>query len=165
MHAVGVSVLAVPGEIAEIAQSTVLDAKRRPNYRQECAQETTRNNMSVCSPRRSMPAIDSDSQRSSRTLLHCGLDYVDDIVPDGVHHQIAHRVQLQLAHDIRAMGFSCLHAQSQRHRDLFRALAFGQQLHDFALARSEPVSSHGYRQPNGCRPSNILPAPWLQLWK
>jgi len=71
---------------------------------------------------------------SRRRLLDRGLNYVNDIVPDRVEHQIADRVQLELAHDIRAMSFGGFHAQSQRNRDLFRALTLSQQLYHFALA-------------------------------
>jgi len=49
-------------------------------------------------------------------------------------------MQLQFAHDIRAVGFRRLYAESQRHPTSFVLLAFGQQLHNFALARCETIS-------------------------
>src|SRR5215467_12016431 len=50
-------------------------------------------------------------------------------------------MQLQLPHNVRAMSFSGLHAQTQRNCDFFCALSFSKKLHDLTLARREPVTS------------------------
>ncbi len=42
-------------------------------------------------------------------LLKRRLHHMDNIVPDGIQHQVAHRVQFQLAHDVGAMSFRGLH--------------------------------------------------------
>jgi hypothetical protein len=68
----------------------------------------------------------------------------DDLVSHRVAYQLTDGVQLQLAHDVGAMCFRGLHADSQRHRHFLAALAFRQQLHDFALARGEPAAQNGH---------------------
>jgi hypothetical protein len=44
---------------------------------------------------------------------------VDDIVAHSVEHQIADRVELQLSHDIGAVGFCGFHAETQGDRYFF----------------------------------------------
>jgi hypothetical protein len=43
---------------------------------------------------------------------------LDDVVLDGVHHQIANRVQAEFPHDVAAMGFHGLGAQVQQGQPL-----------------------------------------------
>src|SRR5579864_2728542 len=57
---------------------------------------------------------------------------LDNLISDGVADELADRVQLQLAHDVSAVRFRCLHADAQGYRDFLAALAFGQQLDNFA---------------------------------
>jgi hypothetical protein len=48
----------------------------------------------------------------------------DDLVSHGVAHQFAYGVQLELAHDVRAMSFGRLYADTQRSGHFLTALAF-----------------------------------------
>lgn len=43
-------------------------------------------------------------------LLGVGRDHMDDIVPDRIQNDIAYGMQIQLAHDIGAMGFCSFYA-------------------------------------------------------
>src|ERR1700735_724175 len=86
---------------------------------------------------RSRLAILKFSIFSSRTQQSLCLD---DLISYRVAHQVAHRMNFQFAHNISAMRFSRLSANSERSRHLFAAPAFGKQLHNFALARSKPLT-------------------------
>ena len=58
---------------------------------------------------------------------------LDDVVLDGVYHQITDGVQAELPHDVAAM---CLHgfgAQIQEYRHFLGALSFSKKLSDFPL--------------------------------
>ena len=45
-------------------------------------------------------------------LLDSRLYDVDNVIANGVEHQIAHRMELQFPHDVRAMRLSSLNAQT-----------------------------------------------------
>src|SRR5579862_1405439 len=83
----------------------------------------------------SRPRTKASSIQELKLLL--GLD---DVVSHRVAHQFADRVAIEPAHDIRAMRFRRLYAQSERNGDFFAALAFGQELHDFALSRCQAAA-------------------------
>ena len=59
---------------------------------------------------------------------------LDHLVADCVAHELADRVQVELAHQVGAMRLGGLDADVQRHRHFLVALALGEQLHDLALA-------------------------------
>src|SRR5580698_8711245 len=65
---------------------------------------------------------------------------LDDLIPNSIPYELAYRVQLKLAHDVRAMCFSGLYADTQGDRDFFSALSFGKQLNNFSLTRGEPAA-------------------------
>lgn len=60
----------------------------------------------------------------------------DDLVTDRVSDEFTYRMQLQFAHNVGAVGLRGFHAYTQRRRHFFAALAFGEELHDFALPGS-----------------------------
>ena len=45
-------------------------------------------------------------------------DYLHNIIPDGIQNQLTHRVQVQLAHNIRPVRLRCLNAEPERNRYL-----------------------------------------------
>src|SRR5712671_2614841 len=69
---------------------------------------------------------------------------LDDLVSYCVAHQLANRVQFELAHDVGAMRFRCFYANSESDGHFFTALPFREQLHDFALSRSKPAAEDGH---------------------
>src|ERR1700693_1434321 len=74
---------------------------------------------------------------------------LNNLVSDGVAHQLAYRMQLELAHDVGTMRFRGLHADAESHRHFLAAFSFGQQLHNFAFPRSESASENGHVIRNG----------------
>src|SRR5258708_16341961 len=60
---------------------------------------------------------------------------LDDLVANRVTHEIADRIQAQLAHDVGAVRFDGLHADAQARRGFLVASAFREQLDDFTFAR------------------------------
>jgi hypothetical protein len=62
---------------------------------------------------------------------------LDDVVLDGVNHQVANGMQTELAHDIAAMSFHGLGAQVQEYGHFLRTFAFGKKLRSFAFARAQ----------------------------
>src|SRR5882757_3192063 len=60
-----------------------------------------------------------------------------DLISHRIPDQLAHRMQLQFPHDVCAMRFRRLHADSQSHRYFLAALSLGKQLYNFALARRQ----------------------------
>src|SRR5579863_1193854 len=71
-------------------------------------------------------------------FLTC-LNHMHNIVAHCIEHEIAHRVQVKLSHDVRAVGLGCPHTEAQGDGYFFCALSFNQQLHDLALTRSQTV--------------------------
>lgn len=69
---------------------------------------------------------------------------LDDLITDRVAHEFADRVKFQLAHDVGAMCFRGLDANAQGYGNFLAALPFGQQLHDFALSRSQAAAQDGH---------------------
>src|SRR5262245_60711343 len=67
-----------------------------------------------------------------------GQSYLNDLILDCVANQFADRMQLEPAHDVGAMRFRGFHADVQGHGNFLAGLAFGEKLHDFALAPGEP---------------------------
>lgn len=51
---------------------------------------------------------------------------MDEVVADGVQDKLADGVNIELAHQVRAMSFSGFDAQAERDGDLLGALAFGE---------------------------------------
>src|SRR3981081_2929411 len=70
-----------------------------------------------------------------------------DSVADRIAHEIADRAEMQLSHDVRAVGLDRLHADTERQRRLFVTLSFSDELKDLALAGSHgdwrEVVAHG----------------------
>ena len=64
------------------------------------------------------------------------LEDLRDAVTESIESQVGDGMQTQLAHDIGAMGFCCLHAEIQGYSHFLAGLSFRQKLHDLALARS-----------------------------
>src|SRR5258707_10009 len=52
----------------------------------------------------------------------------DDAVADGIAHKLRHRMDLQLCHDARAVGFHRFARDAERGCDLFVSLALRQEL-------------------------------------
>jgi hypothetical protein len=67
-----------------------------------------------------------------------------DLIPHRITYEFAHGMQLEFAHNVRAMRFRRLHADSQSHGDFLAALAFREQLDDFTLARGQPAAQDGH---------------------
>src|SRR5437868_7385756 len=76
----------------------------------------------------------------NRLLLSRGLHYLNNVIANSIKNQFADGMQIELAHDIGTMSFSCLNTQAQCHRHLFRALSFGKELDDFPLAGRENLT-------------------------
>src|ERR1700686_2344316 len=68
----------------------------------------------------------------------------NNLVSNGVAHELAHRVQLELAHDVGAMRLRSLYTNTESHRNFFATLSFGQQLHNFAFSGSEPAAEDSH---------------------
>ena len=66
-------------------------------------------------------------RRERRSRLH-------DPVANRVTHEITDRAEMQLPHDVRAVGLDCLDADTERRRRLFGPPSFGNELNDPALA-------------------------------
>ena len=66
----------------------------------------------------------------------CALS-LDDPVFHGIADQFGDGVEIQLKHDVGAVGFCGLHAYVQVAGDLFVAFSLGKQLHNFALSRCQ----------------------------
>src|SRR6266404_7482344 len=62
------------------------------------------------------------------------------IISHGVAHQCRDGAEVQLVHDVGAVGFGGLDGNVEGLRDFFVALALGQQLDDLALASSQPAA-------------------------
>src|SRR5690348_12623122 len=71
-----------------------------------------------------------------RTWLVCGSG-LDDAVANGVAYQLGERSEAALAHDVAAVSLRRFDADPERGRNFLVALAFGQELHDLALAHRE----------------------------
>src|SRR2546423_12885118 len=69
---------------------------------------------------------------------------LNDLVSNRVTHQFAHRVQLELPHDVGSMRFRGLHADSESHRDFLATLALREQLDNLTLARGEPAAQDSH---------------------
>ena len=59
--------------------------------------------------------------------------HVDDLVSDGVPYQIGQRTELHFSHDVAAMRFGSLHADSQLAGHFLVAATLGEELNDLAL--------------------------------
>jgi hypothetical protein len=65
------------------------------------------------------------------------LQCADDVVADGVVDQFRKGVQVELEHDVGAMSFGGVDADAKNGGDFLVGLAFGEELQDFPLARSD----------------------------
>src|SRR2546423_10775469 len=83
------------------------------------------------------PLINNPKQRGLRLLPESGFNHA---VSDGVPYQLAHGMHLQFAHDVGAMGFRSLDADTENHGHFFAALALSQELHNLSFARTEAVT-------------------------
>ena len=63
--------------------------------------------------------------RPSATRLPRGSRF-NDVIADGVAHQLRHRMAIEAPHDIGAVGLRGFYADIQRHGHFLAALAFGQ---------------------------------------
>ncbi len=61
----------------------------------------------------------------------------DDFVADGVEDEFGEGVEIELKHDVGAMGFGGVDADSEEVGDVLVAFAFGEELKDLAFTRSE----------------------------
>jgi hypothetical protein len=59
----------------------------------------------------------------------------DDLIADCVPYELADRVDFQLAHDVGAVRLGGLYADAEGGGHFLAALAFREQLYDFALPR------------------------------
>ena len=75
-----------------------------------------------------------EQRRASRASGDFNASRLHDPIANRVAHEIADSAELQLSHDVRAVGFDRLDADSERRRRLFVAPPFGDELNDFALA-------------------------------
>src|SRR5688572_19865163 len=62
---------------------------------------------------------------------------LDDAVADRVTHELAHRVEIELRHDLRSMCLCGLGGHAKHRANLLVRPAFGEQLQDFTLARRQ----------------------------
>ena len=62
---------------------------------------------------------------------------LDDLLLDGVLHELRLVVDVELAHQVELVRLDRLHAQIQVLRDLLHRLAFGEELEDLLLARRQ----------------------------
>ena len=60
--------------------------------------------------------------------------WLDDLVANGVAHQVAERLELQLSHDGSPMGLRRFHADAKGIGHFLVALSLREQLHNLALA-------------------------------
>src|SRR5471030_1253984 len=65
----------------------------------------------------------------------------DDPVPDRVPHEVAHRVEIELGHDLRSMCLRRLGRHAEHCANLLVRPPFGEELQDFTLARREPYGA------------------------
>ena len=68
-----------------------------------------------------------------------GLGLGDDAPADGEENEFGNAAQIELFHDVGAMGFDGVDAEIQKVGDVFVGFAFGDELEDFAFARGEQV--------------------------
>src|SRR5271169_3559896 len=66
---------------------------------------------------------------------------VDDLVADGVDDEFGNRVKSHLHHDVGAMGLGGVDTDAEDDRHFLIALAFGEELKDFTLSRSQARAS------------------------
>lgn len=67
----------------------------------------------------------------------------DDVVADGVVDEFGDGVEIEFDHDVGAMSFGGVDADAEEGSNFFVGFAFGEELKDFALARSEPRTGAG----------------------
>src|SRR6266567_4828220 len=68
---------------------------------------------------------------------------LDEALPDGVADQARGVVNAELLHEIGSVRLGGLDSDTEEPGDLLRGLAFGHELQDLALARSEMVDRRG----------------------
>jgi hypothetical protein len=61
----------------------------------------------------------------------------DDLVADGVVDEFGEGVEVELEHDVGAVGFGGVHGDAEEVGDFLVGFAFGKELEDFAFAGSE----------------------------
>ncbi len=61
----------------------------------------------------------------SNTWRRTSVSRFDDVVPDRVAHEVAHRVQLESFQNMRAMGLGSLGGDTERDADLLVGFALG----------------------------------------
>jgi len=77
---------------------------------------------------------DSIAQRRAREKRESG---GDDFVADGVEDEFGEGVEIELEHDVGAMGFGSVDADAEEVGDVLVAFAFGEELEDLAFARGD----------------------------
>jgi hypothetical protein len=73
--------------------------------------------------------------------MAAGESGLDQAFADGVANEPRRLVDVELAHDGRAVRIGRLHADTEDLGDLLRRLALGDELQDFALALAEPIGT------------------------
>ena len=63
-------------------------------------------------PQKEKAGISPAQSHKAGALLDSRLYHVDNVIADGIEHQIAHGMELQFPHDVRAMRLSGLNAQA-----------------------------------------------------
>jgi hypothetical protein len=66
-------------------------------------------------------------------------DDLHDVVANGVQDQLAYRMNVQFAHEIRTMRFRRLYTETESHCNFLRTFSLGEQLHNLALARGQHI--------------------------
>ena len=62
---------------------------------------------------------------------------MDDFVADGVHDEVGEGAEVEFEHDVGTMNFGGVDADIEDRGDLLIGFAFGDELEDFAFARSK----------------------------
>src|ERR1700757_5509027 len=82
------------------------------------------------------PLLDSEIA-AERTFaweaLGCKLIHSHDLIADCVQNDLAHRMQVELAHEIAPVSLRCFDAASQDHSHFLRRFALRDQLKHFPL--------------------------------
>src|SRR5579862_6233464 len=80
------------------------------------------------------------AKRRLSSEIRTKLEDLHDAVAHGVAREIRNGVEVEFAHETRAMGFRGLDAKIQRDCDFLAGFSFGEKLDDLAFARGEHIS-------------------------
>ncbi len=79
-------------------------------------------------------ALHGAMTRARRSVRAAFGSRLHDLIADRVAHEIADRAEMQLSHEVRAVGLDRLHADPECRRRLFATMPFSDELNDLALA-------------------------------